>query len=155
MVVAIAKVNMDYWSITLIQRVESVVIWNQERIEAKLGLSSALLGIPMVQSLNQITGSFPLTAGDRARRFTPVRWFVPTGVRITLQGEKIFFPPDEPWALLVRPPCPLNPDHLESPLAVVRHLTVWCHVPQHFNHTVVTRAGLSSDRRWGCHGYIH
>ena len=70
-----------------------------------------------------------------------------TDARITFRGEKIFSPLDELKALFVRPPCPLYPDRLESTLAGVRHLTVLCHVPQHFNHAAVTRTDLSRDRR--------
>jgi hypothetical protein len=55
----------------------------------------------------------------------------------------------------LRPPCKLSPSRSGFTLAGVRHLVVLCHMPQHFNHAVVTHVILSSDRRWGCHGNGH
>jgi hypothetical protein len=55
----------------------------------------------------------------------------------------------------LRSPCPLSSGRSGFTLAGVRHLTALCHVPRHFNHTIVTRVSLSSDCQWGCHSNGH
>jgi hypothetical protein len=93
-------------------------------------------------------------AGDPACGFTLVRWFVLTSARITSRGEKIS-PVDELKALFRPAAVSAQPRSFESTLARVRHLTVLCHVPQHFNHIVVSRVMMPGDRRWVCHGESH
>jgi hypothetical protein len=106
--------------------------------------------VDWTRSLVQCT----LLPATPAPRFKSARWFVLTGARITSRGEKISTT-DELKTLFRPPLCPLCPDRFGSTLAGVRHLAVLCHMPRHFNHVVVTRTNLSSDRRWGCHDCGH
>jgi hypothetical protein len=66
--IVIAKEEMVDRSTTLVQKDDGVVMQNLEKICLECGLSGCLQNPPMVQWLNEIAGSFPLTAVDPSPR---------------------------------------------------------------------------------------